>query len=54
MMDKSTDDSLRDGRALIAQLLGTFASERPNILSTLHDAILKNGEDLHALLTKKE
>ena len=49
-MERPTNEALRDGRALIAQLLSVFPDEKASIMETLHECILKSGDQLREQL----
>lgn len=51
LLERPTNEALRDGRALIAQLLSVFPDEKASIMETLHDCILKSGDQLREQLS---
>jgi hypothetical protein len=50
VMENTTENGLRDGRALVAQLFGLFPSERAQIMGALHETIKNNAEQLRGQL----
>ncbi|KAF7635274.1 hypothetical protein Mgra_00005390, partial [Meloidogyne graminicola] len=51
ILEKSANEALRDGRALIAQLLSVFPEEKSSIMATLNSCILKSGDQLREQLS---